>query len=167
MLFISKSVILKLFIMVKNILFFGLFLILVSFNSSGQEDNSYYFSKQVDYSFEEATSRLKTVLKEQEFGVITEIDMHQKISEKIKDANMQPYRILGVCNPKFAYQTLKIEENIGLFLPCKVIIKQIDENTSEVVMVNPSALMNMLENEALDGVADEVTDRFKKALEAL
>jgi len=62
---------------------------------------------------------------------------------------------------------LLVEENIGLFLPCKILVKQVDENTTEVVMVNPSVLMQMLGNEKLTKVADEVTNRFKKAMESL
>ena len=82
---------------------------------------------------------MKASLKEQGFGIITEIDMHSTLEEKLGDVDMKPYRILGACNPKYAYQTLQKEENIGLFLPCKVLIKQTDENRCDVVMVNPSA----------------------------
>ena len=130
-----------------------------------QTDEGYYISKTINYSFEEATKKVKLALKEQEFGVITEIEMHEKLAEK--DFEIKPYRILGVCNPKFAYQTLQAEENIGLFLPCKALVKYIDENTTEIVMVNPSSLMKMLGNEDLITVADKVTVRFKKALNSL
>ncbi len=136
-------------------------------NLSAQEDNSYYFSKRVNYSFEEATEKVKASLKEQEFGIITEIDMDKKLAEKLDNIDVKPYRILGACNPEFAYKTMKIEENIGLFLPCKVLIKQVDENLTEIVMVNPTALMQMLGNDELVTVAEEVTERFKKALEVL
>ncbi len=130
-----------------------------------QESVPYYISKEVNYNFEEATDKLKSVLKEQGFGTITEIDMQEKLAEK--DFNIKPYKILGVCNPKFAYQTLLAEENIGLFLPCKVLVKYIDKSKSEIVMVNPSVLMGMLGNKDLIPVAEEVTDRFKKALKDL
>ena len=142
-------------------------LLIVSLAIQAQNDSEYYFSKKLDCSFEDATVKVKASLKEQEFGIITEIDMHEKLAEKIENIDMQPYKILGACNPKFAYQTLQVEENIGLFLPCKVLIKKIDEKTTEVVMVNPSALMQMLNNDELVTVAEEVTERFKKALEAL
>ncbi|NQU34194.1 MAG: DUF302 domain-containing protein [Bacteroidetes bacterium] len=130
-----------------------------------QTDESYYISKTINSSFEEATEKVKLALKEQEFGVITEIEMHEKLAEK--DFEIKPYRILGVCNPKFAYQTIQVEENIGLFLPCKVLVKYIDENTTEIVMVNPSSLMKMLGNEGLMKVADEVTVRFKNAMKTI
>ena len=131
-----------------------------------QSDTQYYFSKKVNYTFEEATQKITASLKEQGFGIVTELDMDVKIAEKIKDANLKPYKILGACNSGFALKTLKVEENIGLFLPCKVLVKQLDDEV-EVVMVNPSALMGMLGNEELMPVADEVTKRFKKALENL
>jgi uncharacterized protein (DUF302 family) len=132
-----------------------------------QNDMSYYISKTINYPFEEASQMITEALKVQDFGIITEIEMHEKLEEKIENIDVNPYRILGACNPKFAYQTLKAEENIGLFLPCKVLVKYVDENTTEIVMVDPSALMKMLGNEDLDEVADEVTIRFKKALESL
>lgn len=132
--------------------------------AGAQEATEYYMSKTVNLSFEETTLIVKDALKKQGFGVITEIEMDEKLKEKIPEADIKPYRILGVCNPKFAYETIKVEENIGLFLPCKVLIKQIDAYKTEVVMVNPSVLMGMLENNSLTEVADKVTQRFKKAL---
>ena len=93
--------------------------------------------------------------------------MHIKLAEKLDSVNIQPYRILGACNPAFAYQTIQIEENIGLFLPCKVIIKQIDENTSEIVMVNPSILVELLKKPELATIANDVAMRFKKVLDNL
>ena len=140
------------------------FIIFSTSVSLSAQDNDYYFSKEVNGSFSDVTDKVKKSLKDQGFGIITEIEMDKTLKEKLDNVEMQPYRILGACNPKFAYETLQAEENIGLFLPCKVLIKQIDENKSEVVMVNPSALMKMLGNEALIPVADEVTKRFKKAL---
>ena len=139
-------------------------IILIAFfiTTFAQESVPYYISKTVDYSFEDATTKLKSALKDQGFGTITEIEMHEKLAEK--DFEIKPYRILGVCNPEFAYQTLQAEENIGLFLPCKILVKYIEDNKTEVVMVNPAVLMGMLGNKELVSVADEVTLRFKKAL---
>jgi len=141
-----------------------LFVTIVS-SLTAQESTEYYFSKKVGGSFDEIIIKTKASLKDQGFGVITEIEMDKTLKEKLDDVEMQRYTILGACNPKFAYQTLQVEENIGLFLPCKVLVKEIDKNTSEVVMVNPSELMKMLGNEKLTGIADEVTKRFKQALE--
>ncbi len=127
----------------------------------------YYITKTINYPFEEASVLITEALKVQEFGVITKIEMHEKLAEKIENTDVKPYRILGACNPEFAYKTLKAEDNIGLFLPCKVLVKYIDENTTEVVMVDPSVLMNMLGNKDLESVAEEVTTRFKNAIESL
>jgi uncharacterized protein (DUF302 family) len=151
---------------VHTFLAFTLLLILTT-SVSAQEATNYYFSKEVNGSFEEVIKKTKDSLKEQGFGIITEIEMDKTLKEKLDDVEMQRYTILGACNPKFAYQTLQVEENIGLFLPCKVLVKEIDENKSEVVMVNPSQLMKMLGNEQLTGIADEVTKRFQLALLAL
>lgn len=130
----------------------------------GQETSNYYFSKTVTYSFEEATLKTKAAFKDQGFGTITEIDMDVILKEKLPDADVQPYKILGLCNPNYAYETLQQEENIGLFLPCKAVVKYVDDNTSEVVIVNPSSLMKMLGNDDLIKVADQVTAKFKEAL---
>jgi len=132
--------------------------------AGAQQTTEYYMSKSVNLTFEETTALVKDALKKQGFGVITEIEMDEKLKEKIPDANIKPYRILGVCNPGYAYETIKVEENIGLFLPCKVLIKQIDANNTEVVMVNPSVLMGMLGNDSLTDVAAKVTEKFKSAL---
>ena len=133
--------------------------------SHAQDSEKYYMNKTISYDFEDATSRLKAALKDQGFGTITEIEMHEKLAEK--DFEIKPYRILGVCNPGYAYKTLQAEENIGLFLPCKVLVKYVDDTTTEIVMVNPSVLMKMLGNKDLMKVADEVTLGFKTALDAL
>jgi len=134
---------------------------------TAQESSDYYFSKEVNGTFDEIVNKTKASLKAQEFGIITEIEMDNTLKEKLDNVDIQRYTILGACNPKFAYETLQVEENIGLFLPCKVLVKEIDNNKSEVVMVNPSELMKMLSNEELSAVADEVTKRFQTALDNL
>jgi len=80
---------------------------------------------------------------------------------------MNTYRILGACNARFAWQTLQKEENIGVFLPCKVLVKDVGKGKTEIVAVNPSHLMKMLDNPELNGIADQVTTRFRNALEKL
>ncbi|MFO8087809.1 MAG: DUF302 domain-containing protein [Bacteroidales bacterium] len=137
---------------------------------SGQENTSsekYYFSKIVEGDFEEVTTKVKTALKEEGFSVITEIDMAETLNDKIEDADMQPYRILGACNAQYAYTTIQHEENIGVFLPCKLIIKQVSNNKTEVIAVNAEHLMKMLGNKDLNTTAVEVSDSFKKVLKKL
>ncbi len=132
-----------------------------------QETSSYFFSKILDGNFEEVTQKVKTDLKNQGFGVVTEIDMDKILNEKLPHTDLKPYRILGVCNPGFAYETLQIEENIGLFLPCKILVKDLGDGKIEVVMVNPTVLMGMLGKEELKTIADDVTVKFRKALDDL
>jgi uncharacterized protein (DUF302 family) len=137
-------------------------------NSQEQKTSEkYYFSKTVDGDFEEVTTRVKTALKEEGFSVITEIDMSETLNNKIEGADMQPYRILGVCNAKYAYATIQQEENIGVFLPCKLIIKQVSDDETEVVVVNPEKLMQMFENNALNDIAAEVNTKFKNVFKKL
>jgi len=131
---------------------------------SAQDNVEYYFSKTVKGSFSEVTQKTKAALKEQGFGVITEIDMDQKLKEKLDDVEMLPYKILGVCSPAYAYQTIQVEENIGLFLPCKVLVKDLGNGNIEVVMVDPQAIMGFLKKEELNKVAAEVSLKFQLAL---
>ncbi|MFO7981408.1 MAG: DUF302 domain-containing protein [Candidatus Aminicenantes bacterium] len=146
--------------------------LLAGFSSCGNapENNTsekYYFSKTVEGDFEEVTAKVKAALKEEGFSVITEIDMAETLEEKLDEVDMQPYRILGVCNAKYAYATIQQEENIGLFLPCKLIIKQVSDNKTEVVAVNTENLMQMFENEELYDIAAKVNTIFKKVLKQL
>jgi uncharacterized protein (DUF302 family) len=142
-------------------------MIMVFFSStlSAQQDDSYYFNKTVEGTFEAVTAKTKAELKKQGFGVITEFDMDTKLKEKLDDVDLRPYKILGVCNPAYAWQTIRVEENIGLFLPCKVLVKDMGDGKVEVVMVDPAALMGMLGNEELVKIAGKVSEKFQVALE--
>jgi len=132
-----------------------------------QLQEKYYTSKTLIGTFEEVTRKVSSGLLEQGFGVITEIDMDVKLKEKLDDIEMNPYKILGVCNPSFAYQSIQFEENIGLFLPCKVLVKDLGNGSVEVVMVNPVVLMSMLGNKDLIEIAAKVNDKFNAALQQL
>lgn len=136
-------------------------------NMHAQTTESYAFSKTVEGSMEQVIQKLKTSLEENKFGVITEIDMREKIVAKVENAKMSPYVILGVCNPGHAYKALQAEENIGVFLPCKIVVKEKNKNLVEIVSVNPSAVMKTIGNENLDEVADAVTSQLKAALEGV
>lgn len=153
-----------------QILLAGLLLAVFSLSAQVENNpnasNNYYFSKNVKGNIESVTKLVKENLKTEGFGVVTEIDMDKTLKEKI-DVDYKPYRILGVCNATYAYQTLQLEENIGVFLPCKMILKQMDENTVEVVSVNPSALMQMLGNDELTKIAEQVTEKLQKVVKNL
>ena len=103
-----------------------------------------------------AESRIVTALKEKGFGLITEIDMKQKLNEKL-GVEIRPYKILGMCNPGFAYKALQAEEKIGTMLPCNVLVIDKGNGTTEVSAVNPLASMMAIQNPALGDLAAEVT----------
>jgi uncharacterized protein (DUF302 family) len=153
-----------------NLLFVGiLFSVFVSNAQVGTEPKmgeNYTFSKIVEGTVETVTVQLKDALKTDGFGVVTEIDMDKTLKEKM-DVDYKPYKILGVCNATYAYQILKIEENTGVFLPCKMVVKQMDENTVEVVALNPSVLMQAMGNMDLSRVADQVTEKLQKVVDNL
>ena len=127
---------------------------------------SYYISTKIAATtFEEAIEKTTAALKEQGFGVLTTIDMKATLKAKI-DKDIEPYTILGACNPKFASQALEAENNIGVFLPCNVVVKQ-TKNGFEAVAVDPVASMIAVKNENLHEFAAEVKGMLSKALETL
>ena len=128
--------------------------------------SDYYFSTTVKGDIETVTGQLKKSLKAEGFSVVTEINMQETLAEKL-DVEIMPYRILGVCNATYAYETMQKEENIGVFLPCKMVLKQVEDNMVEVVAVNPSVLIELVGNEELDEAASEVTERFEKIIKGL
>lgn len=125
-----------------------------------------YFKKILKGSFSEVTEKTISGFQAIGFGLITEIDMDKKLHEKL-DVKVKPYKILGICNPGFAYKALQLEPDIGVFLPCKVIVKEINESESEVVAMDPSLVMNMLNNKELSLLATEVTNKIKSAVDNL
>lgn len=128
---------------------------------------TYYYSAIINnLSFEDAIEKTKLALKDEGFGVLTEINIKDTLKKKL-DVNLEPYVILGACSPKHAYQAIKSEPHIGVFLPCNVIVKQLKNNQIEVAAVNPIASMGAVENENLDNVAKEVEDHLKKAIDSL
>ena len=147
-----------------------LFLALITFSANAIDLNNsadgLYFKKTLTGNFTEIVAKVKASLKEEGFGVITEIDMDKKLNEKL-NTEVKPYKILGACNPGYAYKTLQIDDNIGVFLPCKVVVKQLDGNKVEVVSVNPSEMMRMMNNEELSRIAEEVSIKLKAVVEGL
>ncbi|MGQ1911217.1 DUF302 domain-containing protein [Marinifilum sp. RC60d5] len=123
----------------------------------------YYFEKTLNCSFEEAVKRVTEELKKEGFGVLTEINIHEKLKEKL-GVDFRKYRILGACNPAFAYKALQEEDKIGTMLPCNVIVQQISENQTEIAAVDPMASMQSVENEKLAGVANEVQQKLKHVI---
>ncbi len=127
---------------------------------------SYYIKKEIELDYPAAIERTKPTLKENGFGVITEIDMQATLKEKI-GADIEPYIILGACNPNYANHALQKEELIGLMLPCNVVVKANANGGSTVAAVDPIEVMNPIDNEELGEMAAEVRENLEKAIEQL
>ncbi|MEJ2633709.1 MAG: DUF302 domain-containing protein [Calditrichia bacterium] len=125
---------------------------------------SYGFSKEVDYSFEQALDKVAAELKKEGFGILTEIDVKTTMKKKL-DVDYKSYKILGACNPPFAHQALQAEEQIGLMLPCNVIVYINVEDRTVVAAVNPMASMQAVENPNLGDVAAQVQNKLKAVIE--
>ena len=127
---------------------------------------SYYFNITVTLSFDDAIIRVTEELKKEGFGVLTEIDVKSTLKTKI-DVDFYNYRILGACNPAYAYQALQTEDKIGTMLPCNVIVQEQTPGTVEVSAVDPMASMQAVENPDLGEIADEIRTRLQKVINAL
>ena len=127
---------------------------------------SYYFTKILSGSFDDAVARVTDELKKEGFGVLTDIDVQATLKKKL-DVDFKKYRILGACNPSFAYKTLQAEDKIGLMLPCNVIVKENMDNEIEVASIDPIASMQAVENPELGDIAEEVRDKLKRAIDNL
>jgi uncharacterized protein (DUF302 family) len=126
---------------------------------------SYYFSTRTRLSFDDAITRVTERLKEEGFGVLTEIDVRETLRKKL-DIDFRNYRILGACNPPFAYEALKAEDKIGTMLPCNVIVQE-NEDGVEVAAIDPVASMQAVQNDQLAAVADEVRTRLRRVIEGV
>ena len=127
---------------------------------------SYYFSKTVDLSFDEAIQRVTDELKKEGFGVLTEIDVKATLKKKL-DVDFQRYTILGACNPGYAHKALSAEDKIGTMLPCNVIVQETKDGKTEVAAVDPMASMMAIENPALGAIATEVREKLKTVIDRL
>jgi uncharacterized protein (DUF302 family) len=126
----------------------------------------YGLRAKLNVPYEEAVEKATVALKEQGFGVLTEIDVKATLKKKL-DADFRRYVILGACNPPLAYQALQNELEIGLLLPCNVIVYEIEPGQSMVSIVNPMAMLGVVENEVLQKVANEAQARLTRVVESL
>ena len=126
---------------------------------------SYYFSKTLSVPFDEAIACVTDELKKEGFGVLTEIDVKETLKKKL-NVDFHRYKILGACNPPFAYQALQAEDKIGTMLPCNVIVQETTGGI-EVAAVDPIASMAAVENPKLAEVAGQVQAKLKKVIESL
>ena len=120
----------------------------------------------VEMTFDEALAKVKSELKKEGFGILTEVDVKATMKKKL-DIDYKPYHILGACNPSLAHKSLQAEEQIGLMLPCKLIVYVNDKDQTVVAAVDPVRMMQGVENEDLSKVAKIVQEKFKKVLTAL
>lgn len=127
----------------------------------------YYFKKTLtDSTFEEAIKHVSEELKKEGFGILTEIDIKSTLKKKL-DVDFYNYKILGACNPTFAYKALQAEDKIGTMLPCNVIVQEKEPGVVEVSAVDPAASMSAIENDALSGIAMEVRNKLQRVIGAL
>jgi len=127
---------------------------------------TYYFSKKTSLSFDDAIDKVTRVLKEEGFGILTEIDVQKTLKNKL-DVDFTKYKILGACNPPFAYKALLAEDKIGTMLPCNVIVRETEEGQIEVAAVDPIASMKAVENHSLMDIAEQVQDKLRKTIEKI
>ena len=126
----------------------------------------YYFSKTIAGSFDNAIQKVTEALKAEGFGILTEIDIKATLKKKL-DVDFYNYKILGACNPPFAYKALLAEDKIGTMLPCNVIVQEKIAGQVEVSAVDPAASMQAIENNALAEIATEIRVRLQKVIEQL
>ena len=127
---------------------------------------NYYFSTTLAMDFDKAIEATTAALKEEGFGVLTEIDIAQTMKKKL-DVDLPKYKILGACNPQYAYRALQAENKIGTMLPCNVIVQDAGGGKVEVSAVNPLASMQAVENPELGTLAQEVTEKLKRVIASL
>ena len=126
----------------------------------------YYFSKTFTGSFENAIQKVTEALKAEGFGILTEIDIKATLKKKL-DVDFYNYKILGACNPPFAYKALLAEDKIGTMLPCNIIIQERVTGQVEISAVDPVASMQAIENKELGDIASEIRARLQKVIKEL
>jgi uncharacterized protein (DUF302 family) len=125
---------------------------------------TYYYSKTVQLGFDEAVSRITQALKEDGFGILTDIDVKSTLKKKL-DVDFRNYRILGACNPPFAYKALQAEDKVGTMLPCNVIVQETADGDVEIAAIDPIASMKAIENPNLREVAEVVGQKLKTVIQ--
>ncbi|GBD91095.1 hypothetical protein BMS3Abin04_01819 [bacterium BMS3Abin04] len=130
------------------------------------EKTNYGFWKSVDFEFEEAIEKTKEALKEEGFGVLAELDFKGILKKKL-DVDFKPYQVLAACNPPNAYKALQAEEQLGLLLPCNVIVYVNDNNETIVAAIDPVANMTAVNNDTVMEVAETIQSKLKKVISSL
>ncbi|MDP4190779.1 MAG: DUF302 domain-containing protein [Bacteroidota bacterium] len=125
---------------------------------------SYYNTKIVELTFNDAITKVTEELKKEGFGVLTEIDVKETLKKKL-DVDFRQYKILGACNPPFAYKALQAEDKIGTMLPCNFIVQERSDGKVEVSAINPLVSMQTVKNKELESIAAQVAEKINKVLD--
>jgi len=124
---------------------------------------AYYFNTTVSGDFNTIVEKVTELLKNEGFGILTEIDIQKTLKNKL-DVDFRKYKILGACNPPFAHLALKAENKIGTMLPCNLIVQELDDNKIEVAAINPMVSMQAVKNKDLENIAEEVSNKLKNVI---
>lgn len=126
----------------------------------------YAFSTVLHTSYDDAISKVTDALKEEGFGVLTEIDVKATLKKKL-DREFRKYVILGACNPPYAHRSLEADLDVGLLLPCNVIVYETDDKKASVSAINPVSALGVIQNEGLRKIAEEVSEKLKRVIERI
>jgi uncharacterized protein (DUF302 family) len=124
------------------------------------------YEVELHTDFDNALDRVTVALKAEGFGVLTEIDVQATFKKKLAK-EFRPYKILGACNPPIAYNALSAMPEVGLLLPCNVIVDQVDDDTVMVSLIDPMAMLGVLDNPEMNALAQEVDERLQRTVKAL
>ncbi len=127
---------------------------------------SYYITKSVKGGFDAVVTKVVEKLKEEGFGVLTEIDIAATLKQKL-GVEMRPYRILGACNPGFAHKALSVENKIGVMLPCNVIVQEMEDGHIDISAINPRVAMGSVGNPSLQEIGDAVAERLSRVIASI
>lgn len=126
----------------------------------------YTISKSLHKNFSEAIDAITTELKKEGFGIITEVDLKEKFKEKL-GVDFHNYKILGACNPAIANKAVRIEDKIGVMLPCNIVVQEKQNGEVEISAINPEKTIGIVNNRNLDPIAMEVSQKLKKAIDSV
>lgn len=127
---------------------------------------SFGFGKEIELSFDDAINKVTDVLQDEGFGVLSDIDVSAKMKEKLNE-DMPRYRILGACNPALAFQAISAVEDIGLLLPCNVLVREDAEGKVHVDFMDPASVLSLVDHPGIEPLAAEVKAKLERACDAL
>ncbi len=126
----------------------------------------YYFTKRVEYGFNDAIERVTEALSKEGFGILTQIDVTELLKKKL-DVDFRPYRIFGACNPQYALKALKSEDKIGTMVPCNVVVQVNPDGETEVTSIDPKESTIAVRNDTIANITTEMREKLKSVIESL